>query len=54
MTKSEITTAEEVIGKIGVANSPEMLYLSCRIVKEHLQDEHGIKIRLRDIIRLLK
>lgn len=54
MTKSEIVTVEEVIGKIGVAHSPEMLYLSCRIVKEHLSEEHGIKMRLRDIVRLLK
>lgn len=52
MTTSAVNTVREVLEKVGGAASPEMRFIAFRVAREHLRDEHGIKIKLRTLARI--
>ena len=52
MTKSAVTTVREVLEKVGGAASPEMQFIALGVVRRHLRDEHGIRVKLKTLARI--
>jgi hypothetical protein len=52
MTKSAVSTVREVLEKVGGAASPEMRFIAFGVVRRHLRDEHGIKIKLSTLAKI--
>jgi hypothetical protein len=52
MTKSTVATVREVLEKVGGGASPAMRFIAFGIVRRHLRDEHGIKIKLSTLAKI--